>query len=315
MFVIKLIRGRINVRKCRRRKIFKGADCAMCRSVNNSCCDKCFHFSKYCLPVNSSSYGRKYSNEIRKMELNKIYNESCLETMSRMPDKLIDLVVTSPPYNMRLRVRDGKYGPRSEEENDFHKKYQGFSDAMPIDEFYELHSRIMRELLRVSKIICYNFQVVTGSKEAFFRMMGDFNRDIKDIIIWDKTYGQPARSEKVLNSAYEMILILEDDKKLGRLIQNAKFKRGEMSNIMRISRKKKHTDIHSAVFPEEMPVKLIEAFSDDGALIYDPFMGSGTTGKAAVVTRRNYIGSEVVQEYCAIADKRIAEAKAANIWF
>jgi site-specific DNA-methyltransferase (adenine-specific) len=60
---------------------------------------------------------------------------------------------------------------------------------------------------------------------------------------------------------------------------------------------------------------LIEAFSDDGALIYDPFMGSGTTGKAAVVTRRNYIGSEVVQEYCAIADKRIAEAKAANIWF
>ena len=41
--------------------------------------------------------------------INKIHNENCLETMAKMPDKCIDLVVTSPPYNMRTRIRNGEY--------------------------------------------------------------------------------------------------------------------------------------------------------------------------------------------------------------
>jgi site-specific DNA-methyltransferase (adenine-specific) len=238
------------------------------------------------------------------MEINKIYNENCLKTMVKMPDKFVDLVVTSPPYNMRTRIRNGQYTTREKSEH-FSKKYKHFDDALPINDFYEFHSSALTELLRVSKIVCYNFQIVTGSKEAFFKIIGDFNKDIKDIIIWDKGSGQPAMHGMVLNSCYEMVLILEDDKRAGRAIQNAKFKRGKMNNILRIGRGKKVSDVHDAIFPEQLPFDLINAFSEKEALIYDPFMGSGTTGLVAIKLGRNYIGSEISKEYVEIAENRI----------
>ena len=238
------------------------------------------------------------------MEKNIIYNENCLETLSRMPDKCIDLVVTSPPYNMRTRIRNGEYTTREKSEH-FSKKYKHFDDALSIDDFYSFHSEVLNELLRVSKIVCYNFQIVTGSKEAFFKIIGDFNKHIKDIIIWDKGHGQPAMHGQVLNSCYENILILEDDKRAGRAIQNAKFNRGEMGNILRVGRGEKITDIHGATFPELLAGELIKAFSDEENLIYDPFMGSGTTGTVAKKLNRDFIGSEISTEYCSIANNRI----------
>jgi len=238
------------------------------------------------------------------MEINKLYNENCLETLGKMPDKFVDLVVTSPPYNMRTRIRNGEYTTREKSEH-FSKKYKHFGDDLPIDEFYSFHSDVLRELLRVAKIVCYNFQIVTGSKEAFFKIIGDFNRDIKDIIIWDKGSGQPAMHGMVLNSCYEMILILEDDKRAGRAIQNAKFNRGEMNNILRLGRGKSISNIHSAIYPEMLAGILIKAFSEEGNLIYDPFMGSGTTGIASLKLNRKWIGSEIIEEYCEIANKRI----------
>ena len=240
------------------------------------------------------------------MELDKIYNECCLETMKRMPNKFVDLVVTSPPYNMRTRVRNGKYTTREKSEH-FSKKYEHFPDDFPIDYFYRLHSEVLRQLLRVSKIVCYNFQIVTGSKEAFFKIIGDFNCNIKDIIIWDKGHGQPAMHEQVLNSCYEVILILEGDKKAGRVIQNAKFKRGEMNNILRIKREKQIANNHSAAFPEKLVAGLITAFSNEGDLVYDPFMGIGTTAVVSKKLSRRFVGSEIIKEYCRLANSRALE--------
>jgi site-specific DNA-methyltransferase (adenine-specific) len=238
------------------------------------------------------------------MEINKIYNEDCIETMKRMPNNFIDLTVTSPPYNMRLRVCKNGYVKRTEQKH-FSKKYKHFDDAIPINDFYQFHSKVLTELIRTSKLICYNFQIVTGSKWAFFKMIGDFNDYIKDIIIWDKGFGQPAMSRNVLNSCYEMILILENDKTPGRLIKNSTFKRGEMDNILRIGRGKKISEIHSATFPEKLVSELINMFSKEGDLIYDPFMGSGTTAKVAILSNRRYMGSEISEEYCKIAEERI----------
>ena len=238
------------------------------------------------------------------MELNKIYNEDCLITLSSLKNNTVDLVVTSPPYNMRTRIRNGKYTTREKSEH-FSKKYTNFDDALSIDDFYNFHSKVLHELLRVSKIVCYNFQIVTGSKEAFFKIIGDFNKYIKDIIIWDKGYGQPAMHTHILNSSYEMILILENDKKCGRMIQNSTFKRGEMSNILRIGRGKKISKINSAVFPVELSDKLIESFSKEGDIVYDPFMGTGTTAVSAKKLKRNYIGSEISLESIIFAEERI----------
>lgn len=233
-----------------------------------------------------------------------LYNESCMDTLSRLVDGSIDLVITSPPYNMRTRIRDGKYTTREKSEH-FSKKYKYFDDALSIDEFYMFHSGVMRELLRVSKIVCYNFQIVTGSKESFFQMIGDFKKNIKDIMIWNKGHGQPAMHEKILNRCYEMILILEGDDRAGRMIRNAKFERGKMNDVLNIKRGKRVSKSHAATFPEELVNSLLVAFSDVGDLIYDPFLGTGTVAKCCIDLNRRWMGSEISEEYCKITMDRI----------
>ena len=251
---------------------------------------------------------KKMAAEKLQMELNKVYLGDCLDLMPHIKSKSIDMVLTSPPYNMRTRIRNGKYTAREKSEH-FSKKYKHFGDDLPIDEFYSFHKSCIVEMLRISKVVIYNFQIVTGSKEAFLKIIGDFNKDIKDIIIWDKGFGQPAMHEKVLSSAYEILLIMEDDKKCGRVIQNATFKRGEMQNILRIGRGKKISEIHSAIFPEKLAEEMIKNFSNEGDIILDPFAGSGTVGKIAKQLNRNYILIEKEPEYVKICNDRLALTK------
>ena len=138
--------------------------------------------------------------------------------------------------------------------------------------------------------------------------MGDFAEDIKDVIVWDKGSGQPSMHEKVLNSCFELILILENDKKRGRMIQGARFERGSMGNIIRVPRGRGIDKTHAASFPDKLVRTLIRAFSEKGDLIYDPFVGTGTTAVSAMETERRFIGSELQKEYCDIAEQRIRKA-------
>lgn len=238
--------------------------------------------------------------------INKIVNDNCLKQLKGMEKQSVDLVFTSPPYNMRTRIRNGKYTTREKSEH-FSKKYKHFGDDLPIEEFYTFHKQVLTELLRVSKVVCYNFQIVTGSKEAFFKLIGDFNEEIKDILIWDKGHGQPAMHEKVTNSCYEFILVLEGDDNKGRVIQNATFRRGLFNNILRIGRPKKISKEHGAVFPLELARKIIENFSNKGDLVLDPFIGTGTTALASKQLGRRYLGFELSPEYCKVAEERLKQ--------
>jgi site-specific DNA-methyltransferase (adenine-specific)/modification methylase len=239
------------------------------------------------------------------IEYNKIYNQSCLEILKDIPDQEIDLVVTSPPYNMNLRIRGNKYVKRSYKEKGFSTKYDGFKDDLPIDEFYNLHKSILTELLRTSKIIFYNIQIVTGSKKAFFKLIGDFSEELKDIIVWDKGHGQPSMLPAVLNRQSELILIFDSTNAISRQFDKVNFKRGELSDTWKINRGKKILKEHSAVFPEELVEKIILNFSDENDLIYDPFSGTGTTCYVAKKLNRRFLGTEIVKKYFDFSNERI----------
>lgn len=94
-----------------------------------------------------------------------LFNQNCLATMASLPDNHVDLVITSPPYNMNLRIRNGKYCSRQVTRDEFSTKYNGFDDNLPIEEFYHQHKTILNELLRISPLIFYNISIVTGSRE------------------------------------------------------------------------------------------------------------------------------------------------------
>jgi site-specific DNA-methyltransferase (adenine-specific)/modification methylase len=238
--------------------------------------------------------------------MNEIRRGNCLELMKKMDENSVDLIFTSPPYNMRTRVRKGEYTTREKSEH-FSKKYEHFDDALSIKEYEDFHTDVLKECLRLSKITLWNIQIVTGSKEAIFKIIGKFATSIKDIIIWDKGHGQPAMHEGCINRATELIIIFEQNASAGRTLKTYNFERGMLEDIWRIKRGKSIKG-HGACFSIDLAKKAILNFTKEGDTVLDPFTGSGTTNVACKETNRNCIGIELSKEYCEIATKRLEQS-------
>lgn len=229
------------------------------------------------------------------MDITLINGDSLIE-LEKIPDNSVDLLITSPPYNMNLRIRDGKYCSR-QIVKELSTKYKNYSDNLPIDEYYEMNKKVITEGLRISKMIFYNVQFLTGNKRALFKLIGEFNEELKEIIIWDKVNSQPAMGEGILNSQFEVILVFDKTNAISRKFDNSEFKRGTLSNLWEIKRgKKKHKD-HGAVFPEELIETILTNFSKVNDVILDPFMGTGTTGIVSKRLERSFIGIELDEDY------------------
>jgi DNA modification methylase len=252
------------------------------------------------------------------MEVNKIYNENCIETMARMPDGFVDLTVTSPPY-------DGL------------RTYNGYS--FPFKD-------IAKELFRVTKdggVVVWvvgdatikGSETGTSFKQALYFMECGFR--LHDTMIYAKNSHMPLTHNRY-EQAWEYMFVFSKGKPntfnpimIDCLTAGTKRNRGgskarESSYAERlreakteVNLQKQHPNVfyydvgkgdrtkHNAPFPEALANDHIISWSNEGNLVYDPFLGSGTTAKMAMLNKRNYIGSEISKEYCEIAEKRINE--------
>lgn len=259
------------------------------------------------------------------VENNKIYTEDCLDTMRKMNDATIDLVVTSPPYD-DLRT------------------YNGYS--------FEFEA-IARELYRVMKpggVIVWvvgdamkdGSETGTSFRQALYFKEVGFN--IHDTMIYKKTGMRfPEKTRYFQNFEYMFVISKGDPKSVtiikdrpnrwagytnwganstrqadGTLVKERKKKDGTVEKVKDCKRYKKwgaRLNIweyangfgfgtkdkgiykHPATFPEKMVEDHIISWSKQGDVVYDPFMGSGTTAKIAILTDRIYIGSEISEEY------------------
>ena len=230
------------------------------------------------------------------MELNKIYNEDCLETMAKMPNDFVDYSLTSPPYNVGNNQLNGEG-----------KKYESINDKMTKDEYFENQKQVIEELLRVTKYhLFYNIQMLSNNKQSILKLMGYFNDKIKEIIIWDKKFGVPAMEFGVFNSAFEYIIIFSNDQPNKRKFYDVDFK-GTQQNVFRIKNKHSNpfSDKHKAIFPLDLPRHFMQVFGNENDIWFDCYMGTGTTAVAAIEEKRKFIGSEIFKEYCDLANNRI----------
>lgn len=216
-------------------------------------------------------------------------------------------VITSPPYNMRTRIRNGQYTEREKSEH-FSKKYAAYHDALPVSEYYDFQKAVLGLSLKAAPLAFVNVQIVTGCKEAWLRLMGEYALNLKDIIIWDKGEGQPAMHKAVINRAHELILCFESVPTAGRAFSRSYFERGTMSDIWRLGRGGNgETEGHTATFPLDLPMKLMAGWTREGEEILDPHGGTGTTARAAKDIGRKCTMIELQEEYCEIAAKRMAQ--------
>lgn len=239
-----------------------------------------------------------------------LHNMDCMEYMKGLPDKSFDICVTSPPYNANMRVNSKKTGyvSRQAVEKDDGRfksmKYLSGGDNLPMDDYEEFLCDSADEMLRVSKVVFLNIQMITGNKPALFRFIGRFSEQIKEIIIWDKIKGQPAMCEGVLNSCFELIIVLGDEPIL-RAFSSSSFERGTVDNIFRIPSARSFVKNHKASFPLALSDEIFYNFSSSGQSAFDPFLGTGTTAISSHFRGLDFTGCEIDKGYFDAAKERI----------
>ena len=241
------------------------------------------------------------------MKLNKIHCADCIEFMSGMDSDSVGVVVTSPPYNMNLRIRGDQFVKRSPSEK---RKYQNYHDAMPMDDYFRWQRDCIWEMIRVSSgYVFYNTQIVTGNKRALFSLIGEFSDLIKEVIIWDKINSEPAMLSGVLNSQFEMILCFSKHTSISRQFKDCSFERGTMANVIRIGKKtgNKLSGLNSAQFSAELPFVLLKSFAQKSDIVFDPFIGLGATAIASHALGMQWIGCDIDKNTCSQATKVVGD--------
>ena len=230
----------------------------------------------------------------------KIYQGDCLEVMRTMPSGSVDLVVTSPPYNLGFSKRRGMKA--SAKNSLWHTGklldgYNTFDDAMPHDQYAEWIRNVLREswrLLSDDGAIFMNHKPRIQKGQLWTPLDLDPGLPVRQIVIWDRGSGFNF-NRSFFTPRHEWIVIYA--KPNFRLTQDKR-----PWDVWKFPPARKND--HPAPFPLEIPMTAIK--HTDAKVILDPFMGSGTTGVAAMRCGRDFVGIELDQEYCEVAAKRIA---------
>ena len=257
------------------------------------------------------------------METNKIYCGDAESVLKTFPDECIDLVVTSPPYD-NLR------------------KYNGVGDTWNHEKFEKIADELIRTL-KPGGVIVWNVgdktengsETGTSFRQALYFMDNGLN--LNDTMIWKKLNPMPQVRQPRYSQVFEYMFvfskgapktfnpIMVDCKCAGQnydsTCKNMGGENGRTEKHFKINSQKVDSNIwkfavaqnrtsHPAIFPYELPYRHIISWTNEGDIVLDPFIGSGTTALAAINTGRKYIGIELNEEYCKICEERIKETVA-----
>lgn len=252
------------------------------------------------------------------MKYGRIYNEDCLDTMSRMESGCVDLVVTSPPYDNLRTYKGFSFDYKStltelykvmkdggvvvwvvgDASKDGNESGNSFRQALFAQEAgFSLADTMIYQKCGMSKpgsphlyyqTFEYMFVLCKGSKPRVFNPICDVLTQYKS-----------------LAHGYHTMRKKDGSKERKKNRKNRMAKRG---NVWQYSSNLCDNPMdHPAVFPEPLAADHIRSWSDVGDLVYDPFSGSGTTCRMAKRLGREYIGSEVCTEWCEQSNKLIEQ--------
>lgn len=251
------------------------------------------------------------------MDINKIYAENCIKTLKRMPDNFLDMTLASPPYD-DLRTYNGYQFPfETIAELLFQKTKPGGVVVWVVGD----------RTVNGSESLSSFEQAITFKKKQFL---------VHDTMIYAKNNPIPSDCGKRYRQAFEYIFCFSKGQpktfnpitqatqpgKAFKSFRITKVGRNDLAHNHVAPTERKISNIffynvgtssstdriafqHPAIFPEQLAEDQIYTWTNEGDLVYDCFMGSGTTAKAACILKRNWIGSEISKEYVEIAEERL----------
>ena len=224
------------------------------------------------------------------LEVNRIYNEDCLSGMKKIPDKSIDLIVTDPPYV----IETSGAGIYKQADKQYVKELNGIKDGFD--------PRVLDEICRIMKKINVYFFC---SQKQIIPLLDYFVKGKKcnwNLLTWHKSNPVPACGNKYLTDTEFILFFREKGVRI-----HGEFSTKFTYYVTPLNQKDKKMYGHPTIKPLSMVQNFITNSSQEGDVVLDPFLGSGTTAVAAASLGRRYIGFELDEGYCEVAQKRIDE--------
>jgi modification methylase len=236
--------------------------------------------------------------------LNKIIHGDALTVLKSLPDEIIDVGVTSPPYN------------KGENKKGWLVKnviYSGVSDKWPENKYQENQIAVLNEIFRITKpggSFFYNHKI-RWEKGIMLHPMDWLRKTkwvIRQEIIWDRMIAANIRGWRFWQ-VEERIYWLYKPKGKNLIGEELKPKHALLTSIWRFPPERKNP--HPAPFPIELPTRIIYSIMDEKkGIVLDPYCGSGTTLVAAKILGHDFIGIEISEEYIKFAEERLKNYKA-----
>lgn len=249
------------------------------------------------------------------MDINKIYNENCISTMQKINEKIFNAIITSPPYNTS---RKGS----SLISASANVRYDNFNDSKSDDEYIEWTIEIFKnydKVLKKNGVILYNLSYSSENTHLMWLVISEIMKKtnflVADNIIWKKPTTSPnSCSSNKLTRICEYVFVFcrknefetfQCNKEISSFRKTGQIAYKNYFNFIEAKNNDGPNDIHKATFSSELVRKLISIYVKKGDIVYDSFMGTGTTAVACILEKVNYVGSEISERYCEQAKKRI----------
>ena len=251
-------------------------------------------------------------------ELNHIYNEDCFQTMCRMDENNIkvDTILCSPPYNMSKK-RKGGFADSG--------RYDLYKDNLEEEDYLKWTVDLFNKfdlILNKQRSIIYNFSYSIENPSLPYKLVTEIVKntsfDLVDTIIWKKKCGLPFPANgKRLSRNWEYVFVFvrkdevntyENNRRVKSVSEKTKQKYYEaIYNFVEAKNNDGKCPYNQATYSTELCDKLLDIYTQDNWIVYDPFMGSGTTAVSCKKRNLNYIGSEISSQQVEYANQRITQ--------
>lgn len=251
-------------------------------------------------------------------ELNKIYNQDCFETLSNMYNDgvEVDLVLTSPPYN------NSRSDTEDRSTDTYSNRYDIYTDSKSEKEYcdwtVDLFNKFDKVLVQ-NGVILYNVSYGNEAPNTLWLMIADvINRTpfmVADVITWKKNSALPQNiSHNKLTRICEFVFVLcrKDEymtftanKPITSVRDSGQKMYGVIYNYITAPNNDGSCSLNKATYSSELCTKLLNIYAQKNSVVYDPFMGTGTTAVACKQLGHTYIGSELSPNQCEYAQERI----------